>query len=351
MNYNTTRHIRTRVTFLSLLCIVGVFLTGMHAQESCYEQYLREHNMKILTTEDADDSYDELKKTVLAKQMYGDSYLLMVDTIAQRVMFTKGDGTYIADVHVALVDSTWYMWLSVDPLADKNIAYTPYMYCNGNPIMLIDPDGRDWTDIDGNTINDHSNIKAYIFYDPDEFGSQSMEMAHQLEEKYGVGSVAMSNVKTEKGFRQDWRAMASSNIKEVNLNYHGSNQAIHLDYKNGEYITSTGLGTTRLGTEALNVRDIGAPIGNIMNARLNLNTCHSASEGSWLGNLTLGGMRLIPGTSATLVGTNQTIMESFFNNFNFSVVRGTSAGVSYNRKTQQPEPQFFFQSWVYLFHK
>lgn len=242
-------------------------------------------------------------------------------------------------------------WLSVDPLADKYPGNTPYMYCNGNPIRFIDSDGRDWTDIDGNKINDHSNIKAYIFYDPDEFGSQSMEMAHQLEEKYGVGSVAMSNVKTENGFRHDWRAMASSNIKEVNLNYHGSNQAIHLDYKNGEYITSTGLGTTRLGTEALNVRDIGVPSGNIMNARLNLNTCHSASGGSLLGNLTLGGRRLIPGTSATLVGTNQTIMESFFNSFNFSVVRGTSAGVSYNRQTKQPEPQFFFQSWVYLFHK
>ena len=36
------------------------------------------------------------------------------------------------------------MWLSVDPLADKNISNTPYMYCNGNPVMLIDPDGMDW---------------------------------------------------------------------------------------------------------------------------------------------------------------------------------------------------------------
>ncbi|MBE6325095.1 MAG: hypothetical protein E7074_09020 [Bacteroidales bacterium] len=35
-------------------------------------------------------------------------------------------------------------WLSVDPLADKNIATSPYMYCNGNPIIFVDPDGRDW---------------------------------------------------------------------------------------------------------------------------------------------------------------------------------------------------------------
>lgn len=34
------------------------------------------------------------------------------------------------------------IWLSVDPLADKYPESTPYMYCNGNPVMLVDPDGR-----------------------------------------------------------------------------------------------------------------------------------------------------------------------------------------------------------------
>ena len=34
------------------------------------------------------------------------------------------------------------IWLSVDPLADKYIYSTPYMYCNGNPIKYVDPDGR-----------------------------------------------------------------------------------------------------------------------------------------------------------------------------------------------------------------
>ena len=40
-------------------------------------------------------------------------------------------------------------WNSVDPLADKNPNETPYLYCGGNPIMLVDPDGRDWYDADG----------------------------------------------------------------------------------------------------------------------------------------------------------------------------------------------------------
>ena len=34
-------------------------------------------------------------------------------------------------------------WNSVDPLADKYPNVTPYLYCNGNPIRFVDPDGRE----------------------------------------------------------------------------------------------------------------------------------------------------------------------------------------------------------------
>lgn len=36
------------------------------------------------------------------------------------------------------------MWLSVDPMADKNPGISPYAYCAWNPAKLVDPDGRDW---------------------------------------------------------------------------------------------------------------------------------------------------------------------------------------------------------------
>jgi len=35
------------------------------------------------------------------------------------------------------------IWLSVDPLADKYPSLSPYNYCALNPIMLVDPDGRE----------------------------------------------------------------------------------------------------------------------------------------------------------------------------------------------------------------
>lgn len=50
----------------------------------------------------------------------------------------------LAVVASAPLTDDLYKWISVDPLVDKNIATSPYMYCNGNPIIYIDPDGCDW---------------------------------------------------------------------------------------------------------------------------------------------------------------------------------------------------------------
>ena len=36
------------------------------------------------------------------------------------------------------------MWTSVDPLAEKYYNVSPYMYCEGNPVNMIDPDGMDY---------------------------------------------------------------------------------------------------------------------------------------------------------------------------------------------------------------
>jgi hypothetical protein len=44
--------------------------------------------------------------------------------------------------------------------------------------------------------------------------------------------------------------------------------------------------------------------------------------------------------------SKETLMQSFFNNYNLKKVQGTKAEVSYNRITREPEPQFFFQRWT-----
>ncbi len=45
-------------------------------------------------------------------------------------------GARYYDPHISL-------WMSVDPLASKYPGYSPYSYCQNNPIIFIDPDGRE----------------------------------------------------------------------------------------------------------------------------------------------------------------------------------------------------------------
>ena len=80
-------------------------------------------------------------------------------------------------------------WLSVDPLVDKNITTSPYLYCNGNPIMFIDPDGRDdewsWngetatrTHIDNGTDFVRVNGRLITTYD---YSQENIENIDMLE--------------------------------------------------------------------------------------------------------------------------------------------------------------------------
>jgi len=44
---------------------------------------------------------------------------------------------------VRYLDPTGAMWLSVDPMWEKYAGMSPYNYCGGNPVKLVDPDGND----------------------------------------------------------------------------------------------------------------------------------------------------------------------------------------------------------------
>ena len=58
------------------------------------------------------------------------------------------------------------LWFGTDPLQHKYPEVSPYVYCNGNPVRYVDPDGREsrsWEDKLGDwmrdTFNSHSEIK------------------------------------------------------------------------------------------------------------------------------------------------------------------------------------------------
>ena len=48
------------------------------------------------------------------------------------------------DFGARLYDPRTAAWLSQDPLSEKYYPISPYAYCAGNPISLIDPNGQDW---------------------------------------------------------------------------------------------------------------------------------------------------------------------------------------------------------------
>ena len=57
-------------------------------------------------------------------------------------------------------------WLSVDPMWEKYMGMSPYNYCAGNPVKLVDPDGRKTFNgmSDYNQYNEYTGERTLIDY-------------------------------------------------------------------------------------------------------------------------------------------------------------------------------------------
>ena len=62
-------------------------------------------------------------------------------------------------------DSGLSIWLSVDPMSDKYPSMSPYNYCANNPVILVDPDGRDiYSILEDGSIILYKETKSTIDY-------------------------------------------------------------------------------------------------------------------------------------------------------------------------------------------
>ena len=100
-----------------------------------YDSFAPESSRPML---EADALYEEIVK----ENRQTDTILCaaVIDFQSQSLyLISLADGTLLASA--PLTDEI-QKWLSVDPLVDKYIYASPYIYCNGNPIKYVDPNGE-----------------------------------------------------------------------------------------------------------------------------------------------------------------------------------------------------------------
>ena len=116
-------------------------------------------------------------------------------------------GNPYLDFGARLYDPRTASWLAHDPLAEKYYGISPFAYCAGNPVNLIDPDGQDFLDkIIGLLIGVVTNIvpgSGYLrdLYPPNNTRdyNDALEITDKAAEAVGVLSVSAGSASTAVG--------------------------------------------------------------------------------------------------------------------------------------------------------
>ena len=123
-------------------------------------------------------------------------------------------------------DSGLSIWLSVDPMSDKYPSMSPYNYCANNPVILVDPDGRE-VFIDGDMA-----MQAYNY-----LASTYSNLNITIDENGKLGATIKTNsknknVKLSSDEQQLYNAISdcqvvvnftAQSIENIDLNGDGSN--------------------------------------------------------------------------------------------------------------------------------
>jgi len=108
-------------------------------------------------------------------------------------------------------DSDLSQWLSVDPMSDKFISTSPYIFCIGNPVRLVDYNGMDTIPFNnkgdfGKPIPDNNDYDTYVKVNDEEFSANKIEY-----NKNGQLKKRHSNMQISKDFRKSHFIVTSGN--------------------------------------------------------------------------------------------------------------------------------------------
>lgn len=135
--------------FFYTLLFASLLLPVATMAQTPYDSFAPETSRPMLET-------DALYEEIVKENRQTDTILCaaVIDLQTQSLyLVSLADGTLLAS---APLTDDLRKWLSVDPLVDKNIATAPYMYCLGNPMVYIDPNGEDEWTLDTNTGQFHN---------------------------------------------------------------------------------------------------------------------------------------------------------------------------------------------------
>ena len=146
-------------------------------------------------------------------------------------------------------NSSYSIWLSVDPMADKYPSLSPYAYCGNNPVKLVDPNGEDY-DVVVNDENMTITIRA-TYYTANEnkeklqqgldaWNSQSGKYSFEIGERedkrsYTINfelTIASGDFETTQDAVAAMPLDGSTNLFSINDNIGESNRGIIQDGKN-----------------------------------------------------------------------------------------------------------------------
>ncbi len=120
-------------------------------------------------------------------------------------------------------DSDLSSWLSVDPLSDKYPSTSAYMYCSGNPVKLIDPNGMDIVPTNGvgniailsylNNFSVKTQQKAFGYYGPN-IGYDPQSGRYPIYTSIHKGMIS-SPEQFRKSLGREGKSMSETEFKEA----------------------------------------------------------------------------------------------------------------------------------------